>query len=280
MSFPYHGSCVRKKFRYACDYCNTIFDGFHHMQNYDLHFCKRECVTKSRKLGGKISNKTRATNTKRRGVPIPAQDKSVRDKMEQTMLDRHGVRNSSQLIEVIEKRRRTSITNWGVSHPMKSSAFIEIRDNKHEAKYGVQNPAQRVEVIEKMQKTCIERFGYDNPLKSPEIAARVRQTNENSGLWQSLEQKSEYERYYTQVWKFTKQQMTYKCNTRRLKSRGLSIDHIFSIIDGFEQGIAPVIVGHESNLRVISQSENSSKWRRSHKTLEQLYEDYERSKKL
>jgi len=54
------------------------------------------------------------------------------------------------------------------------------------------------------------------------------------------------------------------------------LDHIFSIIEGFKQKIPPHIIGHYSNLKIITAKANCSKRGDCGKTVEQLYEDYAR----
>lgn len=275
VSFPYRGSVVRKQCRFACDSCGAVFDGFPFRRKHDLHFCNPECTQAARRLGRKLSDKTRSTNIKRLGVPVPAQNSEVQAKMIATMVERHGVENSSQLLSVIEKRRQTSIKRHGVTHPMKSAVHRKKREDKFEQMHGVRNPAQLETVKQKMRATCIERYGHDNALKVPEITARVRATHESRGQWVSLDEMSAYEAYAHEVRLHTRRQPLSKRHRRHMKRDGLSIDHIYSIHDGFMNDVPPEIVGHESNLRLMSLSENARKQGRSDKTLEQLLKDYE-----
>ncbi len=51
------------------------------------------------------------------------------------------------------------------------------------------------------------------------------------------------------------------------------LDHVFSIWNGWRLGIPPFIIGHYTNLRMISYSENCKKSYNNHKTIDQLYCD-------
>lgn len=53
---------------------------------------------------------------------------------------------------------------------------------------------------------------------------------------------------------------------------GVSRDHMFSVREGFEQGIDPKIISHPSNCRLILHTENISKNKKSIITIEELLE--------
>jgi len=52
------------------------------------------------------------------------------------------------------------------------------------------------------------------------------------------------------------------------------LDHIYSVIDGFNNGIPPNVIANPYNLRVIDCAENIRKSGNSHMTIEQLYISY------
>lgn len=89
--------------------------------------------------------------------------------------------------------------------------------------------------------------------------------------------KPERDRYYQSVWEITSRQFkTYFNLIPDAAKRGneYHLDHIFSISEGFRKNVPPEIIGHVSNLRIISAFENNSKNSKCHKTLTALYEDY------
>lgn len=86
---------------------------------------------------------------------------------------------------------------------------------------------------------------------------------------------SEYEKYKKSVWKETN--LTYKKYKEVLgdRSRTRHLDHIYSIVHGFRDGISPIILGNIVNLRIIDAKENQSKNTNSHYTKEDLMLLYE-----
>lgn len=90
--------------------------------------------------------------------------------------------------------------------------------------------------------------------------------------------KCEFAKYTCDVWKHTS--TSYRKfrslikNSDKERSREWHLDHIFSIYDGFQNGVDPKVIGHHSNLQLISQLENITKNTQSWKSLEELYEGY------
>jgi hypothetical protein len=65
-----------------------------------------------------------------------------------------------------------------------------------------------------------------------------------------------------------------KINPQRLDRSSNALDHIYSIQQGFKDSIPPYIIGHWTNLRIISLVENSIKGMRCDKTPAELFEDF------
>jgi len=53
--------------------------------------------------------------------------------------------------------------------------------------------------------------------------------------------------------------------------KGVSRDHMFSVAEGYKQGVPPEIISHPANCHIITQSANSSKGYNCSITLEELY---------
>jgi hypothetical protein len=62
----------------------------------------------------------------------------------------------------------------------------------------------------------------------------------------------------------------YKPANRGNNLDGVSRDHIYSIRDGFDNGIEPKLIAHPANCKLILQKQNSSKHKRSDITIEEL----------
>jgi len=61
-------------------------------------------------------------------------------------------------------------------------------------------------------------------------------------------------------------------NSNKPNLNGVSRDHIYSVMDGFENNIDPNILAHPANCRLMRHNDNISKYRRSDITIDQLLE--------
>jgi len=115
-------------------------------------------------------------------------------KIENTTLEKHGVRNvfqksevrekaleSSRSSESLSKRKETSLKKWGVENPMqndgiKNKALERQRENNN-GKLAFNGEDQR--------KTMIDRYGGPSPMTSEEVRNKVRETQlkRNDGVW-------------------------------------------------------------------------------------------------
>lgn len=136
--------------------------------------------------------------------------------------------------------------------------------------------------LDKAKATCIAKYGVDNYRKSVEMRQLVAKLTyerylANGGI--PREQRAAREQYYDAVAYHTNESWVKhfdKINPSRIE-RGPEnhLDHIYSRAEGYKNGIDPQIIGHWTNLRIISLKQNSSKRDRCDKTLEQLMEDYQ-----
>lgn len=131
--------------------------------------------------------------------------------------------------------------------------------------------------LEAARKTWMEKYGVDNPSKCPAIRQKLSKSaiSRYSGVDRTLEVE-----YYNAVKLVTNKnwyEHFYDINPNRLsRSRDLHLDHIYSISEGFKNNIPAEVIGHWTNLRLIPKIENSSKGAKCHKTIEELFEDYNR----
>jgi len=86
---------------------------------------------------------------------------------------------------------------------------------------------------------------------------------------------NEYKQYYRKVEIETRKSIkNHSDKIQDYDKRGYEyhLDHIYSILDGFNNSISPKIIGHWRNLRIISKFENESKGGRSDITIYELKE--------
>lgn len=94
----------------------------------------------------------------------------------------------------------------------------------------------------------------------------------------------EFQTYANEVWKFTKLNLMLHSDKvtdidKRGRKHDMSLDHVYSIKQGFIDDVDPEIIGHWTNLAVVDNSYNCAKQARCDKDLNQLLEDYARGTK-
>ena len=152
-------------------------------------------------------------------------------------------------------------------------------------RYGVDNPMLIKEVADKFVATRKSRNNYkwsvDN--NDPALQAKRYATNVASGLWLDPALKTEWQRYEQKVDRITNQNYKkYKeiinpDNLKRGRIRGTyQLDHIMSKMGGFNEGVAPELIAHPANLRMLTSTENQSKNSKSQYTKIQLMEEVKR----
>jgi hypothetical protein len=119
----------------------------------------------------------------------------------------------------------------------------------------------------KAEQTWLEKYGTENPFQQEWFRDKFRAPD-----------RPERHAYYESVILYTRdswRQNFSKINPKWLpRGDDYHLDHIYSIHQGYKDGIHPMIIGHWSNLRMITKDENMEKNRRCDKTIEQLFEDY------
>lgn len=113
---------------------------------------------------------------------------------------------------------------------------------------------------------------------------KIRKTNEESGKWTKTEDRSDLELYRSEVNHYTSISINKKFTKEELDTRGSKatdnhIDHIFSVQEGFNLGILPIIISCKGNLRILTCSENSGKSKRCDITLEELFKRFDEENK-
>lgn len=111
-------------------------------------------------------------------------DKTVQNKLKQTVLEKYGVDNVFKLDRVIKaahspeafnKQRLTSLLNCGYTHFMKSPEKLKEYQDNLEKKRGVRNVFQLNSVKEKCKETWKENYGVDHPMKSDEVKEHLKE---------------------------------------------------------------------------------------------------------
>lgn len=131
-------------------------------------------------------------------------------------------------------------------------------------------------ILKKSKQTCLEKYGVENGSQTKESRDKIYKSRIKQGCT-PREERSLRRLYYDAVWKFTEEswkQEFDKINPKRLNRTYNALDHIYSIQQGFRELIPPYIIGHWTNLRVISLSENGIKGMRCDKNQFDLFNDF------
>lgn len=239
--------------------------------------CSKKCAYELRKISWKKSCGSEHNFSKQ---------SSSRKKWEKRLKDEEGIDNVFQRESVKEKSKKKHLKNLGVDNPSKS---INIKKKKIESclkNYGVTHGWC---LTEKVNETMLKKYGQLRISNGGKISKYrreiLRPEMEKLGIWIPLSNLSEYQIYVYNVWAITKEQLKkFGCliNSELLKENKIidewkekwSIDHKFSISEGFKKKISPEIIGSIINLNIIKFSENSSKQSKCSLSLEKLIKDY------
>ena len=135
-----------------CPVCGKKCSYDRHAKNTYNIFCSRNCKLSK---DGQIIEKQKANDT---------------------IKEKYGVENISQLEEIKEKKRKTCMKNHGVDYPTQSKEVMEKIKQSVNEKYGVDYVSQLEEVKEKRKKTCMENYGVEVPIQSDIIKEKIKAT--------------------------------------------------------------------------------------------------------
>lgn len=86
-------------------------------------------------------------------------DKEIRNKIENTCLEKYGEKCPTLNKDVLEKRNNNNLKKFGTKYPIQLDKFKEKRKKTNIERYGGIAPACSNLVLEKIHETCFKRFG-------------------------------------------------------------------------------------------------------------------------
>lgn len=188
-----------------------------------------------------------------------------------------------------ELRKQSWIKSCGATHNFsKSSSSRKEWESRLLEIEGITNVFQREDVKEKIKYKLLKNYGVEHALQSPIILDTMRIKNEKKRLWTPIDKTDDLYMYRYNVSKVTNQniqkygvshlgmdnKIKNLCNHNRARGEMITFDHKFSVQEGFLNDISPIIIGSIVNLRIMTQSENSSKGKKCSITLQTLMNDY------
>jgi len=216
---------------------------------------------------------------------------AIKQQKKKTMFSNYGVDNNmarksvrkkmdkaAWSIETSNKRKQTNIERYGGENSFCDNKRVKAGMQK---KYGVDHPYELDEFVQKKKDTNIKKYGTENVSQNKTIKNKKFNTRVSNGYSIPKEQWDSRDLYYSEIESYTNKswaenfyKIENKDNLRR--SNTAHLDHIYSKHEGFINDIPPEIIGHWSNLRLITREQNCRKHSKSDKSLKQLLEDYKK----
>ncbi len=184
-------------------------------------------------------------------VKCSSNDKIVREKADNTYLERYGNKNYRNL----EQYKKTNLKKYGVENPSSSPIVKEIRKNSLLEKYGVENIFQ-TETVKNDIKQFMEDSGRwlkDEDSRNSYLKYRqvvVRRTNK---LREELFENWDGYDYYDG--EYIKSNLSLRSNDKNYPT----IDHKLSVRYGFENGIDFKKIADMENLCITKRYLNNQK---------------------
>ena len=122
------------------------------------------------------SNTYKATCLEKYGVENPNQTLEVREKTERTCLERYGTKRASQSEKIKEKQKQTCLERYGKEYVTQTESFKEKAKQTNLKRLGVEHASQAEVIKEKKKNTFQTRYGVDNPNQLKEVKEKKRKT--------------------------------------------------------------------------------------------------------
>jgi len=147
---------------------------------------------------------------------------------------------------------------------------------------GVENASQLASVVQKKKDSALKKFGVDNVSKAESVKQVL--ADKKRAYWDDVYTRKQFtssgltrKQYKHRAQQYaTTQYNRYKdlLDPFGIRGRDWHIDHVYSLTDGFINDVPINIISHVSNLCLISAKDNYAKNKFSHKSLEELHDDF------
>jgi hypothetical protein len=190
------------------------------------------------------------------------------------------IKKQAEIVSAINKGKET----WNKGLTKNEHPSLKIIGDKRKGKSHSQ------ESLDKISKASISH--WKNKQYRELVIDRVKETYteeriqlwrdkmENGGYFTPLTEKKEVEQYKQLVWYYTRKNDLSKIKNYENRGRldenknAYHLDHIYSITDGYLNGVEPEIIGSIHNLRFIPAIDNQVKKTRSDISLKKLKKMY------
>ena len=151
-----------------CDYCGEV--------NHSIKYVTYNSQTKNntQKYACKKCSqfKVEQTNLEKYGVKCVLYLDEIKEKIKQTNLDRYGVENALLNKDIKDKRDATLMEKFGTLYPLQNNECFKKFKQTNMEKYGAEFTLQSEEIKQKIKQTNLDKYGYENSMQSPEISEK------------------------------------------------------------------------------------------------------------
>jgi hypothetical protein len=131
-------------------------------------------ATNSMEVPG-VREKINKTNMDRYGVPWTQMNKEIKNKRENTCMERYGVKNPGGLPSVLDKIKDVNMKKYGVPWCQMNPEINAKTRNTMIERYGIEFAYQFPESIAKNFQVMMDKFGVKYNLQRPEIREKIKE---------------------------------------------------------------------------------------------------------
>jgi len=144
----------------------TLEKYYKNKNNHNYYSCKK-CSRE----------KFRLTNNILFGTDNPMKNNDIKNKVENTNLEKYGVKTTLLSTNVKDKIKKFNLEKYGVESHLKSNEIRNKIKITNIEKYGFNSPIQNEKIKQKIKNTNFERYGFENAAQNEEIKLKIRKTN-------------------------------------------------------------------------------------------------------
>lgn len=103
--------------------------------------------------------------------------KNKKKKFEETCESKYGVKNVMQSFEIKQKQENTMLERYGVSRPLQRQEFLDKFEETCLNKFGHKTPLQNESIRQKSKDTLMAKHGFENPMQIKKFREKAEETN-------------------------------------------------------------------------------------------------------
>lgn len=158
----------RSKVSYICTRCGKYVESLAQTLKRSGFLCINcKCKIATEKSREKREN----TMLERYGVKYPGNSKAIRERIIDTNIKKYGVKSTLAVKSIQEKAKKSKLEKYG-----NMCGDLEKSKRTCLERYGTINPLLNKDVKAKANRTMIERYGYTNALKNKDCMDKCKQT--------------------------------------------------------------------------------------------------------